>query len=1059
MSEEQQLPISIKPIINYPQEAQVDKTYLMTIDLELSGDGEWQYQEEEYPITCMLETLPRSLFSSKPMGEPTLVLHRFGGTYGPAKFLLKAASKEIQGKIKITLVNSWGIELQVLNLAGINVRKTVPGDSKPIGIYKSAASLETSWNPYIVGTPIQEPERFFGRENVFQLIEDYLNLGTRIIVLHGQRRIGKSSVLKMIPIFNRLEDFVFVEFDLADKSKFPLINILHQLATAIVDELSLYELTLPTLEELEDELNTFYLKFLLQVYEQIKDKKLVLLLDEFDVIFSSREPNFLSYLQILLSQQEKLYIIPVIVSFSNIPSIFNLFKSVPRYKIDLLDEISAIRLITKPAEGLLEYSRDAIQTILQISAGHPYFTQIICFIIFRQARYENNLQVTAEDVENIIEPAMEIAEGGLAWMWQGLSITEQIVFAAVAEAQQIAIEQNQESPEEPLKLLEKFGVIPTDSLIQASENLAENDFLDDTKCRVKVEFVRRWSIESHPLKREISNLEILGQEYWKSLRDAANTLHLQGNTARALILYEDILKINPNHFSTVLDLAEGYSRLGNYEKAVEFYARAYQFDSLRNKDEFVRSLLAYGRELITQGKIDQAQEQFTKVLQIEPNNTQVQEYRLQARTEARHSNPFVVGEPVPPDRFFGRINEITTAFEQINNGGNLSIWGGPGMGKSSFLDKLADPRVLQQYLHKSEDAIALRFNCEVVEPFTPAGFWREILLAVAAKLANEPTLQTEIDALITTEPAKRDNLQLALKKLGEHNKFLLLLIDNYDHALRTNEQYTEAQMDAFVKDCRYLANAATERKYLSMVVSSLQRLSELGPKQDPKVSPWFNHYLFLSLKLFSQREVEQILKANIPQIRYSLQEAIAEISGGHPYLVQIAGFMVYRQIINPTHFDKQAFADEFENRTRQIFQSMWNRCSEIEQSLLMLMALSAINGRLHKRMRFDLGGIDLIFNQRDREFTSLKEQGVIIRTENVGKYAFSSSIMERWVMQEIWQSDDPTLKGREKVLLNIMSRQQVKKVTTAMDWLWQHKNQVPSILEWFAKVVSAFEGI
>jgi hypothetical protein len=422
------------------------------------------------------------------------------------------------------------------------------------------------------------------------------------------------------------------------------------------------------------------------------------------------------------------------------------------------------------------------------------------------------------------------------------------------------------------------------------------------------------------------------------------------------------------------------------------------------------------------------------------------------------ANPFVVGEPVPPNRFFGRINEITTAFDQINNSGNLAIWGGPGMGKSSFLDKLADPQVLQQYLHKSEDAIAVRFNCEVVEPFTPAGFWREILQLLRAELASEPTLQTEIDALITTEPTKRDNLQLALKKLGEQSKFLLLLIDNYDHALETNEQYTEAQMDAFVKDCRYLANAATERKYLSMVVSSLQRLSELGPKQDPRVSPWFNHYLFQSLKLFPQQEVQQILKYNIPQIKLALQEAIAEISGGHPYLLQIAGFMVYRQIISKTQFDKQAFADEFENRTKQIFQSMWNRCSEIEQSLLMLMALSAINGRLHQRMRFDLGGIDLIFTQREREFTSLREQGVIIRTETASKYAFSSFIMERWVMQEIWNSDDPTLKGREKVFLNLMSHQQVKKVTTAMDWLWKNKDKVPSILELFAKVVGAIQG-
>ena len=94
MSETQQLPLSVQPVISYPREAQVGRTYLMTIDLQPSGDGEWVYEEEEYPIYCMLETSP--LFSSKPVGEAAVVLHRFGGSYGAAKFLLTAAQEEME---------------------------------------------------------------------------------------------------------------------------------------------------------------------------------------------------------------------------------------------------------------------------------------------------------------------------------------------------------------------------------------------------------------------------------------------------------------------------------------------------------------------------------------------------------------------------------------------------------------------------------------------------------------------------------------------------------------------------------------------------------------------------------------------------------------------------------------------------------------------------------------------------------------------------------------------------------------------------------------------------
>lgn len=132
MSDTQQLPLSVQPIINYPRHAQVGKTYLMTIDLETNG--EWVYEKEEYSIYCMLDVAP--LFSSKTVGEPAIVLHRFGGTYGAAKFLLTAANEEIEGEIKITLVNEWGAPVRVLTLNEVLVTQEVNSISKIIGEYE-----------------------------------------------------------------------------------------------------------------------------------------------------------------------------------------------------------------------------------------------------------------------------------------------------------------------------------------------------------------------------------------------------------------------------------------------------------------------------------------------------------------------------------------------------------------------------------------------------------------------------------------------------------------------------------------------------------------------------------------------------------------------------------------------------------------------------------------------------------------------------------------------------------------------------------------------------------
>ena len=111
--------IAVKTIIKYPREAQVGKSYLMTIDLQPEENFEWQYDEEEYPICC---TVDSELFNSKPVGEPVLVLHRFGGTYDPIKFLLTANVEEAEGEIRVTLLNKWGVPIKSLNLLQIRIR-------------------------------------------------------------------------------------------------------------------------------------------------------------------------------------------------------------------------------------------------------------------------------------------------------------------------------------------------------------------------------------------------------------------------------------------------------------------------------------------------------------------------------------------------------------------------------------------------------------------------------------------------------------------------------------------------------------------------------------------------------------------------------------------------------------------------------------------------------------------------------------------------------------------------------------------------------------------------
>jgi hypothetical protein len=115
--------LSVKTIIQYPQQAQVGRTYVMKIDLQSDEGYEWGYDEEEYPIYC---TVDSDIFSSKVVGEPTIIMHRFGGSYGAAKFLLTALPKAGRGEIRVGLINAWGVTVKILKVKQLEILEAPP---------------------------------------------------------------------------------------------------------------------------------------------------------------------------------------------------------------------------------------------------------------------------------------------------------------------------------------------------------------------------------------------------------------------------------------------------------------------------------------------------------------------------------------------------------------------------------------------------------------------------------------------------------------------------------------------------------------------------------------------------------------------------------------------------------------------------------------------------------------------------------------------------------------------------------------------------------------------
>lgn len=111
----------LEPVVSWPREVEPGGTYLVTVDLRTSTEpGAWPFDEEEFEFSCLLDAHP--LFTSRPLDDPNLVLHRFGGTYGKVRFLLTANDPTgllddgERPSVWLTYVNRWGVPARTVEL-------------------------------------------------------------------------------------------------------------------------------------------------------------------------------------------------------------------------------------------------------------------------------------------------------------------------------------------------------------------------------------------------------------------------------------------------------------------------------------------------------------------------------------------------------------------------------------------------------------------------------------------------------------------------------------------------------------------------------------------------------------------------------------------------------------------------------------------------------------------------------------------------------------------------------------------------------------------------------
>ncbi|MBV9692048.1 MAG: VCBS repeat-containing protein [Ktedonobacteraceae bacterium] len=379
-------------------------------------------------------------------------------------------------------------------------------------------------NPYSTGTPSPDNKMFFGREQDIAFLKDNLTRPSAqsVIVLYGQRRSGKTTLLLHLLKTPVLEEHIPVLIDMQGESlQISASKFLHNLAFYIAKEVKKRGLSVPQPEQ-KDFSNdpTFaFNRFLDRVEGELDGQRIILLIDEFEVLEEQikkgkLEPEILEFLRSLMQHRHNInFLLSGTHKIEQLTkgywSVF--FNIACHHRLSKLNSQAAADLITKPIEGYLEYDSYALKKIQQLTANQPYLIHLMCRSLVDHCDEKRKSYVTINDVNTVLREVMQTGQFHFDWIWEQLSPEERSTLSALAqggkeEGRQLSLVEveevyrdyrfrfRRESIEAALQSL-----IDSDVVERVSDGAHDNT-LDSIRYRIPIGLIRSWLRKEKPLK-------------------------------------------------------------------------------------------------------------------------------------------------------------------------------------------------------------------------------------------------------------------------------------------------------------------------------------------------------------------------------------------------------------------------------------------------------------------------------------------------------------------------------------------------------------------------------
>ena len=276
--------------------------------------------------------------------------------------------------------------------------------------------------PYSLEPVETESELIGRRELLGRLVATVNAKNAGSAIVEGQKRVGKSSLARALASNVSSGGHVAIYLEAGDyidpKAQTTLENLGRKLVYRIRrSRKEFVEVPAPTFRESLAPLSDF----LDECLTTVSGVRIVIILDEFDQLpYELYQPGSLgdAFFVTLRSLTSRPMVSFILVGAERMAHIkecqgqqLNKWKSVRVDYFDRSRDWSDYKeLVERPVKDSIEYTDDAISCLYEESAGNPYFTNLLCGYVFREAVQRRDGHVTSDEVHRAINVAIDEAD-------------------------------------------------------------------------------------------------------------------------------------------------------------------------------------------------------------------------------------------------------------------------------------------------------------------------------------------------------------------------------------------------------------------------------------------------------------------------------------------------------------------------------------------------------------------------------------------------------------------------------------------------------------------------